>query len=107
LGRDAHGLVFLKTHGRLVQGDFYCPYLLLLNARRIQALLQQQDFLIAFDASELLPRVLWPSSAAADFLRANALRFAPPAGPWTGTIRFGFQPTNEMSLNLTNGATSS
>src|SRR5260370_582825 len=33
---------------------FYCADLLLLNARRIQAFLQQQDFLIAFDASELL-----------------------------------------------------
>src|SRR5260370_1256411 len=33
---------------------FYCGDLLLLNARRIQAFLQQQDFLIAFDASELL-----------------------------------------------------
>src|ERR1700740_3167694 len=30
------------------------PDLLLLNARRIQAFLQQQDFLIAFDAPELL-----------------------------------------------------
>jgi hypothetical protein len=33
--------------------DFYCPNLLLLNARRIQPFLQQQDFLIAFDAPEL------------------------------------------------------
>src|ERR1700747_1500272 len=34
--------------------DFYCPDLLLLNARRIQTLFQQQDLLIAFDASKLL-----------------------------------------------------
>src|SRR6266446_3021534 len=34
--------------------NFCCPDLLLLNARRIQAFLQQQDFLIPFDASELL-----------------------------------------------------
>ena len=33
--------------------NFYCPDLLLRKARGIQALLQQQDFLIAFDASEL------------------------------------------------------
>src|SRR5258705_6226562 len=33
--------------------NFYCPDLLLWNARRIQALLQQQNFLITFDASEL------------------------------------------------------
>jgi hypothetical protein len=34
--------------------DFYCPDLVLRKARRIQAFLQQQDFLIAFDASEFL-----------------------------------------------------
>src|SRR5215472_13084949 len=35
-------------------GDFQVAYLLLLNARRVQTLLQHQNFLIAFDASELL-----------------------------------------------------
>src|ERR1700730_16753157 len=36
------------------------------------------------------PRARWLSSAAADFLRANALRFAPPAAPSTSTIRSGW-----------------
>ena len=38
----------------------------------------------------LLPRVRWRSSAAADLLRANALRCAPPAAPSTSTIRSGW-----------------
>src|SRR6516164_11010285 len=42
--------------------DVYCPDLLLLNARRIQAFLQQQEFLKAFDASELFLRLQEPGS---------------------------------------------
>src|SRR5207247_1366371 len=36
-----------------ISSNFYCPDLLLRKARWIQAFLQQQDFLISFDASEL------------------------------------------------------
>src|SRR6516165_4444287 len=42
--------------------DFYGPDLLRLNARRIQAFLQQQEFLKAFDASERFLRFQEPGS---------------------------------------------
>jgi hypothetical protein len=42
-----------KTTRNQVQATFYCPDFLPLNARRIQPLLQRQDFTIAFDTSEL------------------------------------------------------
>src|SRR6266567_9246956 len=45
------------------------------------------DSLRCVGTFSLLPRVRWRSSAAADLLRANALRCAPPAAPWTDTIR--------------------
>jgi len=68
--------------------DFYCPDLLLLKARRIQAFLQQQDFLIAFDASELLLgfQESCGPPAQVDFLLASVLRCVPRAVP--STARF-------------------
>src|SRR5580692_5895526 len=48
------------------------------------------DSLGCVGTSFLLPTVQWRSSAAADFLRANVLRSAPPAERSTSTIRSGW-----------------
>ena len=75
---------------QLRASNFRYPDLLLLNARRVQAFFQQQDFSMAFDASELLLRFdqsCGGPAGATDFLRANVLRFAPPVRPLTSTIR--------------------
>ena len=55
----------------------------------------EQDFLIAFDAAELLLCFQGPvaqSSAAVRLLLASVSRCEPPAAGWTGTIRWGWWP---------------
>src|SRR6516162_3498260 len=61
--------------------DFYCADLLLLNARRIQAFLQQQDFLIALDAPELLLRFQEPRGGPAQRLISFTPTFYVPSHP--------------------------